>query len=133
MTFFTLNSNFPLFMATMFLIFCIIIRVIMYSFISTWCFFIVFTVYIGGVLITMVYISRLSGIVKYFLNVRPLLLLVFIIQIPLGGVLNIINNNSNFFYDIRNFLIFFSLVLIRGIFLIVKMSERFLGSLIKYN
>merc|ERR1712137_1422124 len=110
--------------------YCIIIRLIIYSYVSTWCFFVVFTVYIGGVLINVVYVSRLSGVVKYFLNISPLVLfLVFLQSVIMGGVSNYIHNRSTFLLDIRTFLVFFSLVLIRRIFLIVKMSESVLGSL----
>jgi len=127
---FTINSNLPLFMAIAFLLYCIIIRLIIYSYVSTWCFFVVFTVYIGGVLINVVYVSRLSGVVKYFLNISPLVLfLVFLQSVIMGGVSNYIHNRSTFLLDIRTFLVFFSLVLIRRIFLIVKMSESVLGSL----
>jgi len=127
---FTINSNLPLFMAIAFLLYCIIIRLIIYSYVSTWCFFVVFTVYIGGVLINVVYVSRLSGVVKYFLNISPLMLfLVFLQSVIMGGVSNYIHNRSTFLLDIRTFLVFFSLVLIRRIFLIVKMSESVLGSL----
>jgi len=127
---FTINSNLPLFMAIAFLLYCIIIRLIIYSYVSTWCFFVVFTVYIGGVLINVVYVSRLSGVVKYFLNISPLMLfLVFLQSVIMRGVSNYIHNRSTFLLDIRTFLVFFSLVLIRRIFLIVKMSESVLGSL----
>lgn len=127
---FTINSNLPLFMAIAFLLYCIIIRLIIYSYVSTWCFFVVFTVYIGGVLINVVYVSRLSGVVKYFLNISPLVLfLVFLQSVIMRGVSNYIHNRSTFLLDIRTFLVFFSLVLIRRIFLIVKMSESVLGSL----
>jgi len=93
----------------------------------------VFTVYIGGVLINVVYVSRLSGVVKYFLNISPLVLFLVFLQNAMGGVSNYIHNRSAFLLDIRAFLVFFSLVLIRRIFLIVKISESVLGSLTSFK
>merc|ERR1711860_220302 len=87
---FTINSNLPLFMAIAFLLYCIIIRLIIYSYVSTWCFFVVFTVYIGGVLINVVYVSRLSGVVKYFLNISPLVLFLVFLQSVIMGEYQII-------------------------------------------
>jgi len=93
----------------------------------------VFTVYIGGVLINVVYVSSLSGVVKYFLNTHPVIIFLLVIQSVVGGVSNFINNRSVFFLDMRSFLVFFSLVLIRRMFLIVKISENVLGSLTRYK
>lgn len=92
-----------------------------------------FTVYIGGVLINVVYVSSLSGVVKYFLNTHPVIIFLLVIQSVVGGVSNFIHNRSVFFLDMRSFLVFFSLVLIRRMFLIVKISENVLGSLTRYK
>lgn len=130
---FTINSNLPLFIAIAFLFYCITVRFIIYSYVSTWCFFVVFTVYIGGVLINVVYVSSLSGVVKYFFNTHPAIIFLVLLQSVVGGIINYIHNRSIFFLDIRSFLVFFSLVLIRRMFLIVKISENVLGSLTSYK
>jgi len=130
---FTLNSNLPLFIAVAFLLYCIIIRLVIYSYVSTWCFFVVFTVYIGGVLINVVYVSSLSGVVKCFINTHPAIVFLVFLQSVVGGVSNYMHNSSVFFLDMGSFLVFFSLVLMRRIFLIVKISENVLGSLTRYK